>query len=157
MKKTFIFLFLLFGLTAHGQVRLIKLADFQAMVSNKDTLYVVNFWSTWCKPCLQELPSFDSIARSQQGPVKILLVSLDFAENLKTKVEPLLKNKRITTHCVLLDETDANYFIPVIHKDWTGSIPATLFIYNGRSHLIEKKMHVAQIRNQMKVLYPSLN
>jgi len=156
MKKTFVLIFCLLTLVSTAQVRKVKLPELQSMVASQDTLYVVNFWSTWCKPCLQELPSFDSLSHNQLGPVKFLLVSLDFAENLKTKVEPTLKNKHITLPCVLLDETDGNYFIPAIHRNWTGSIPATLFIYNGRTQLVEKKMHLAQIRSHMKTLLPSL-
>ncbi len=149
MKKILFLLFITFSVASNAQVRTVKLPELQAMTKGKDTLYIVNFWSTWCKPCMQELPSFDSLARQTKGPVKLILVSLDFAENLKSKVEPTLIKKQISANCVLLDETDANTFIPAIHKNWSGSIPATVMYYNGQSILAEKKMHLEQIKSMM--------
>lgn len=154
MKKLVLFLLLILSAHANAQVRVIKLPELQAMTKGKDTLYVVNFWSTWCKPCMQELPSFDSLSKEIKGPVQLILVSLDFAENLKTKVEPVLKSKHISATCVLLDETDANTFIPAIHKNWSGSIPATVLYYNGKSVLSEKKMHLDQIKSMMTAFVP---
>jgi thiol-disulfide isomerase/thioredoxin len=154
MKKLVLLFLLLCIVPSQAQVRAIKLPELQAMTMGKDTLYVVNFWSTWCKPCMQELPSFDSLSRQIKGPVKLILVSLDFTENLKTKVEPVIKNNHITATCVLLDETDANTFIPAIHKNWSGSIPVTVLYYNGTSAITEKKMQLDQIKSMMANFVP---
>src|SRR5690606_6809447 len=46
-----------------------------------DSIYVINFWATWCKPCIKELPAFEKIASEYADKkVKVLLVSLDFPD-----------------------------------------------------------------------------
>jgi thiol-disulfide isomerase/thioredoxin len=108
-----------------------------------DTIYVLNFWATWCIPCVKELPEIDSFAiRHQQEKVKVLLVSLDFKEEIDKKVDPFLKKNNYKAECVLLDEVNGNDFIDKIDKRWTGSIPATYFTFNKRrkTAFIEKKI-----------------
>ncbi len=108
-----------------------------------DTIYVLNFWATWCIPCVKELPEIDSFAiRHKNEKVKVLLVSLDFREEVDKKVDPFLKKNNYTTECVLLDEVNGNDFIDKIDKRWTGSIPATFFTFNNRRKIafIEKKI-----------------
>ena len=101
--------------------------------SSGDTVYVINFWATWCVPCVQELPEFNALkARYAKKPVKILLVSLDFKENYPYKLEGFIKRKNITPDVAWLSETDPNIFIPKIDESWQGSIPATLIIQPGR-------------------------
>ena len=46
--------------------------------SNTDKTLVVNFWATWCKPCIKELPYFEAIQSKYKGDVRVVLVSLDF-------------------------------------------------------------------------------
>lgn len=97
-------------------------------VSNEDTLYVVNFWATWCAPCVQELPEFTALEEKYKSlPVKILLVSLDFKETAP-KIPLFIKRKKLTPEVAWLNETNANKFIPKIDDRWQGSIPATLLI-----------------------------
>ena len=98
-----------------------------------DTIYVLNFWATWCLPCVKELPQFDSFAvRHKNEKVKVLLVSLDFKEDLEKKVNAFLAKHHYKLECVLLDEINGNDFINKIDTRWTGSIPATLFTTNKR-------------------------
>jgi thiol-disulfide isomerase/thioredoxin len=116
-------------------------------LSGKDTVYVVNFWATWCKPCVQELPVFDSLANLPDihNKVKVLLVSLDFSEDLEKKVNPFLKRNRVRSECVLLDEVNGNDYINRFSESWTGSIPATLICSAGNSILLEKKLSLAEL------------
>jgi thiol-disulfide isomerase/thioredoxin len=101
----------------------------------------VNFWATWCKPCIQELPAFDSLSTMVKNKkVKILLVSLDFSEDLNSKVNPFLIKNKIRTECVLLDEVNGNDFINKISPSWSGAIPATYLKQGNRKRLVEKKL-----------------
>jgi thiol-disulfide isomerase/thioredoxin len=103
-------------------------------VSNEDTLYVVNFWATWCGPCVHELPEFAKLEEKYKGlPVKILLVSLDFKEAVP-KIPLFIKRQKLMSEVVWLNETDANKFIPKIDDRWQGSIPATLIISTRHSY-----------------------
>jgi thiol-disulfide isomerase/thioredoxin len=105
----------------------IKIGDLMQRLEQYDTLYVVNFWATWCPPCVAELPEFNRADTAWGGkPVKILLVSLDFPEAWPAKLSEFLKKKQIRSEVLWLDETDANTFIPQVSVHWSGSIPATL-------------------------------
>ena len=98
-------------------------------LANPDTTYIVNFWATWCAPCIHELPEFQELDKQFAGTTtKVLLVSLDFKEDLRFRVPTFLDKKKITPEVVWLAETDAEKFIPKIDKRWSGSIPATLII-----------------------------
>jgi thiol-disulfide isomerase/thioredoxin len=124
-----------------------KINDLLKRIDSPDTIYVVNFWATWCKPCIQELPAFDSLfAITGKTNIKILLVSLDFKEELDNKVKPFLIKHEIKSECVLLDETNGNDFINKISPQWSGTIPATLFKQGDKKKLVEKKMNLLELQ-----------
>jgi thiol-disulfide isomerase/thioredoxin len=142
------------GVASAQQVsRVVKIGELMAMISHPDTTYVVNFWATWCKPCVDELPAFDSLhVKSQGKAVKVLLVSLDFSEDIGKKVNPFLAKREQKARCVLLDEPDGNRFINLISKDWSGAIPGTL-IKKGKTHVfLEKKLKLKDLENNVAVI-----
>lgn len=96
-------------------------------LQNKDTLYVVNFWATWCAPCVKELHIFNELHENYRlKPVKILLVSLDFPDSYPKRLVSFAVKKHVEPEILWFSETNANEFIPKIAPSWTGSIPATL-------------------------------
>lgn len=112
--------------------------------NNSDTLYIVNFWATWCKPCVAELPDFEKIHQEYRNQkIKVILVSMDFKEDIKTKLKPFLQKNKYTAEVILLDELNGNEFIDKISKRWGGAIPATLFTKQNYSvnEFFEKKLH----------------
>lgn len=101
--------------------------------SSKDTLYIINFWATWCAPCVAELPEFNALYNHYKGkPVKVLLVSLDFKEDYPMKLERFVERKKLLPAVAWLSDTNPDVFIPVIEKSWEGSIPATVIVHTGR-------------------------
>jgi thiol-disulfide isomerase/thioredoxin len=107
------------------------------ILSDKNTIYMVNFWATWCAPCVKELPHFEKL-NSENKNVKVVLVSLDFKEQFESKLLPFLKRKSIKSEVVLLTDKDYNRWLPIVDKDWSGSIPATLIINKGKKVFVEK-------------------
>jgi thiol-disulfide isomerase/thioredoxin len=101
--------------------------------SGKDTVYIINFWATWCAPCVHELPEFNKLQGYYAGkPVKILMVSLDFKEDYPNKLAGFLRRIKLEPEVVWLSESDPNTFIPKIDNSWQGSIPATLIVQPGK-------------------------
>lgn len=99
-----------------------------------DTTYVVNFWATWCKPCVKELPYFEEAVQAYKGqPVKIILVSLDFPKQVDSRLMPFIREHELQAEVVVLTDPDANSWIPKVADEWSGAIPATLVQYNGRT------------------------
>lgn len=103
--------------------------------TNNDTLYVVNFWATWCKPCVEEMPYFINAAgQYAHQPFKLIFVSLNSPKELAA-VQKFTDSRNITQPVLLLTETNANVWINRVDSTWTGSIPATAFYRKGQKLL----------------------
>ncbi|MBC6699445.1 TlpA disulfide reductase family protein [Hymenobacter puniceus] len=116
------------------QVAVIRLPQLQQRLSQpNDTTYVVNFWATWCGPCVKELPYFEHLSRVYAGQkVKVLLVSTDYVSQLSKKVKPFIVKQKLRSEVVLLNETDPNTWMDKVDRQWSGALPFTLMINNKR-------------------------
>lgn len=94
--------------------------------SEPERLQVINFWATWCKPCVEELPAFKEAYDSYGDQVDFRLISLDEVENLDTKVKPFVASMELSMHMYLLDDPVSSKWIPVVDPHWDGTIPVTL-------------------------------
>ena len=144
------------GGSAVGQtprVPLVKLPHLQKYLSStSDTTYVLNFWATWCQPCVEELPSFEALQKQYAGkPVKVVLVSMDFAKDLEKRVIPFVTRNKLKSTVFLLDEPDQNAWIDLVDPSWGGAIPATLILNNARKQrfFIEKPLTLPQLQNHI--------
>ena len=120
-----------------------------------DTTYVVNFWATWCGPCVKELPFFETLESNNTGEkFKVLLVTLDFVENLESKVIPFIERKEIKSEVLLLDESNPNEWIPRVSDKWSGAIPATIFVNTQKKtrHFHEGSFKEGELETKLKEL-----
>lgn len=117
-----------------SEIKVFDFNQFENYIHEKsDKTYVVNFWATWCKPCVDELPAFEKLnATYQDKNVEVLLVSLDFSTHLESKVVPFINKNKLRSEVMILDDPDQNNWIPKVSEEWSGAIPATL-IYNSNS------------------------
>jgi len=100
----------------------------QRLAQQGDTLVVVNFWATWCRPCIEELPAFDSLARRyRSAPVRVWLVNVDFPSQWERRVKPFLRRRRLTAPVMLLNYGRGTQWLDTLSAEWSGSLPATLF------------------------------
>lgn len=101
--------------------------------ADDETLYVLNFWATWCRPCVAEMPYFDQLQENYADQnVKVIFISMDFVEDIETRLMPFLKRKQPQSKVVLLDEPKYNDWIDKVSPDWSGAIPATLFVNKSK-------------------------
>jgi thiol-disulfide isomerase/thioredoxin len=132
------------------EVKSWKITDVRKEINNSDSVIVVNFWATFCKPCIHELPYMQQI--SSKYNVKMLLVSLDLPSEFPKKIEDFIKENKYTARVVWLNELNADYFCPVIDKKWSGSIPTTYF-YNkktGYKKLVEQEMSAQRYETELQ-------
>ena len=110
---------------------MVSVDEFEKMASvDSDTLYLFNFWATWCKPCIEEMPYFERLAEEmKEEKFKIVFVSIDKPKQLD-KVQRFTEEKQLKSEVVLMDVGKPDVTIPRIDKSWDGTIPATLFVDN---------------------------
>jgi thiol-disulfide isomerase/thioredoxin len=118
----------------------------QLMQQKNDTTYILNFWATWCGPCVKELPHFDELTtKYSDKKIKVILISLDFKKNYHSALLPYLKKHSIKSPVVLLYEPDANAWIEKIDPNWSGAIPATLIYNKNKSAFYEQDFTEAEL------------
>lgn len=151
----FAFLLVVFSFSAYSQnVKLLNIDQLNERVKKgKDSTYVVNFWATWCAPCIKELPHFEKLqADYKADKVKVLLVSVDFKSKLSSAVVPFVKRKNLKNEVFLLNESSPQEYIDRIDPSWSGSIPATLFIKGNKRKFVESEFSYEQLLTEYKKL-----
>jgi len=148
MRTFFIIILSLVSYSLKSQVRLLTLNDLDRRIAKgKDTTYVINFWATWCSPCVAELPNFEKLrVENLNKPVKIILISLDFKSKLQKAVIPFVQKNNINAEVFLLNEPDKQIYTQRIDKKWSGAIPATLFVNKKVRHFYEKEFTEDELR-----------
>lgn len=122
---------------------------------SNDSTYVLNFWATWCSPCVKEIDYFEKFHRDRvDSKLKVILISLDFVKQLDSRVLPFLEDKGISAEVRIMTDTDYNAWIDRVDPSWTGAIPATLIYNKDHRVFLEKELsynelvkHVQQIEH----------
>lgn len=116
-----------------------------------DKVYVVNFWATWCAPCVKELPAFEKIKSDfATKNVEVLLVSLDFPKQVDKRLIPFIEKNKIQSKVVLLDDSNEQRWISEIDKDWSGALPATLIYSKNKRAFYEQSFDYKTLENEVK-------
>lgn len=116
---------------------------------DKDQIYVVNFWATWCKPCIQELPYFEALQNNYKSDVRVILVSLDFPNKLESQLIPFVNEHAIQSQVVLLDDPHENEWIPKVDTTWSGAIPATLILDGDKRKFYERSFSEEELEDEI--------
>lgn len=125
--------------TNEEPIQVIDRTELQNLLSkNDDTLRLFNFWATWCKPCVKELPFFEELnSRWSNAKSKIYLISLDFNEGTNKRLQKFIEKNKLKSEVLLFDGGDPNKWINEVAHEWSGTIPASLVVGNGRRCFIE--------------------
>lgn len=140
-----------------AQPSVIKWEQFTPLLTPpKDSVYVINFWATWCKPCVAELPEFTSAANEIKGPVRFFFISLDFKRDYESRLIPFLSQQKLPGDVYLLDEPDYNSWIDKADPTWQGGIPATLIVNSkGQRMFYEGDLNKEEILTFIHQLIPN--
>lgn len=132
-----------------------KLNDLKSAMSDAGQPTIINFWATFCKPCIAELPHFQAMANQYKSKgVKLIMVSLDLKEAYPAKVTSFVKKLKLTSPVVFLDESNADLFCPVVDSSWSGAIPASIFINNstGYRKFYEEELSIEKLETEIKAM-----
>jgi len=117
---------------------------------NDGTTYVINFWATWCLPCVKELPYFEQINKKYKNQnVKVILVSMDMPKKVETSLIPFVKKKKMQSEIIHLDDPDANSWIEKVDKNWSGSIPATVIYSSKTRKFYERSFTLKELEKEI--------
>ena len=156
MKAFFVIASLLIVSAIDAQdVRAVKITELEKTIRESKTPLIVNFWATFCVPCLQEIPYFQEIARQyKSNDVSLVFVSLDMREAYPVKVNNMAIKLNLTYPVVWLDETNADYFCPKIDTSWTGGMPSSLFVNNatGYHKFFEEPLSKEKLEKEIQVM-----
>jgi thiol-disulfide isomerase/thioredoxin len=139
-------------LNAQQKAEIVTFEDFERRVEASDKpVTIVNFWATWCAPCIKELPYFEEAFQSDPEHIDLVLVNLDFADKVE-KVNAFLEKKSIKGDVLLLDNIDYNSWIDRVEPSWSGAIPATLFIshHSGKRKFVEGELSKSDLKNHIE-------
>jgi thiol-disulfide isomerase/thioredoxin len=160
MKEKLLFLFILFFLnraaSSQSALPVYNFDQFKERTSKaNDTLYVVNFWATWCRPCIQELPYFQMAADSLiNSRVKFLLVSMDM-KSQAMQAASFLQRKNYKVESFILSQANPNAWINKVEQKWTGAIPMTIF-YRNKEKLFFHEGDFENERDLLKAIHSKL-
>ncbi len=147
LMKVFMLLVISVACTAQP-AKIVKLPELKAIIeSHTDKVKVINFWATWCAPCVKELPLFEKLTR-ERTDVEVTLVSLDLdLDPNPEKVYRFVTRKQLQSTVLILDAKDPNSYIDQIDKRWSGALPATLIINprTGQRKFIGRELHEGEL------------
>lgn len=107
-----------------------------------DKIYVVNFWATWCGPCVKELPYFEELLEKQEkNGLEVILISLDFPKKIESKLLPFLAKHSLKSKVIILDEVNPNDWIDKVDPTWSGALPATLIYKGDKRKFLEQSFY----------------
>ncbi len=128
--------------------------DFKAfepyLKRSNDTTYVINFWATWCQPCVEELPNFEKLAsQSQDKKIKVILVSLDMKKQVESALIPFIQKNKLQAKVIHLSDPDANAWIPKVSPEWSGALPATVIYNHKKRQFYERSFTLADLQKEL--------
>lgn len=129
------------GMQPKGEINVVNFDQLQSLLQwENDTVYVVNFWATWCAPCIEEIPSFEKLGEKYRNKnLKVLMVSLDNPKELHSRLIPFVQKEKMKNEVILLDDPGSNRWIPLVDENWTGVIPASLIYGKGFRHFYQQE------------------
>ncbi|MFP4065737.1 MAG: redoxin domain-containing protein [Bacteroidales bacterium] len=150
MFLTLLNLSLTHGLPASDEGKDIEVMDFDTfsprLEMHNDSIYVINFWATWCPPCVRELPALEQLNETYSGQkVKVILVSLDNPDLIDDRVLPFLERLDLQSEVILLDDPNSNRWIPLVSDEWSGAIPATVIYSSGYRSFHEREFEFEEL------------
>lgn len=123
------------ALGAEGQLLPATPADLRAALdARKGRVVLVNFWATWCRPCLKELPALLALEQEYASRgFELLAVSLDEPADGDAIVQPFLTKWFPSLRSLIRSSPDMDAMVSVVDPAWNEVLPTSYVVdRNGR-------------------------
>ncbi len=129
--------------------------EFEHLLKKEDDkIHVINFWATWCTPCIKEMPNFEQLQEKYPDKVDVIFVSLDFRNQYESRLIPFLKKRDIKSNVVMLGDPKVNNWIDKVDPSWSGAIPASYFYKGKQKRFQEKEYHsLIELEQELSELF----
>ena len=135
---------------AQKNIEIIKFSDVEQLLQKNDGIRVINFWASWCKPCVSEMPVFETLANEYQyNRVSVIFISLDFKRDIEA-VEKFVAEHQIKSQVYLIDEPDYNSWIDKVSPQWSGAIPATIISNGFKKEFYEQSFDYQSLSDKIR-------
>ena len=101
-----------------------------AALPSEHDIVVINFWATWCEPCVEEIPVLIRLAE-QRKDIRVIGISMDEVKN-EALVRRFIRQHHITYPIVLRQGEDFEQMVNSIDPGWIGGLPATFVFKDGK-------------------------
>jgi thiol-disulfide isomerase/thioredoxin len=138
-------------------VKQIDIVGLKKLIKPAGRPLLINFWATWCPPCVDEFPDLVKIDNDYRGKLDVITVSLDDLADIDTYVPKFLAEMKAEMPAYLLHTKDEGAAIRLITKDWAGNLPMTVLYDAGGTiaYMRNGRIRVQPLRDNIdKLLAP---
>jgi thiol-disulfide isomerase/thioredoxin len=142
----------MFSASVFGQtVESMSYSELEKKVNALSGTVILNYWATWCRPCVAELPDFEKLAEEYRNKdVRVMLINLDFNSKVDSTVIPFVQSRKLKSQVIHITDTDPNGWINKVDSSWSGAIPATVIYRNNKKvFFIEGQMTYEVLKEQL--------
>lgn len=135
------------------EMKSLSYAQFEKeMAAFEGEYLIVNYWATWCRPCVEEMPDFEKINAEFSGQgVSVWFVNVDFNSAVEKSVMPFILKKNLQSKLFHLIDTDPNAWIDKVNKEWGGNIPATaIYLKGNQIHFWARSTNYDELRSAIR-------
>ena len=147
-----------FVVASAQEIKQVKITDLEKIIAESKTPMLINFWATWCRPCIEEIPYFqEEVKKHRKDSLQLILVSVDYKEEYPKGIAAMAIKRKFSYPIFWLNETNADYFCPKIDLKWGGAVPATLFINNrtGYRKFFEEQLSKDVLKKEIMAILGS--
>ncbi len=120
----------------HSKIELIDLNNNKVMISKyKKDLIIVNFWATWCTPCIKEIPELLELKEKFSNKLDILFISVGL--NPAKDISFFLKKNKYENIDVFIDDD-----LKISKNVDVSQIPSTIILNKSRNEIIRSNGYI---------------